>query len=237
MLQNVDPVRHRIDIPLKYRTPFPNVVFDRWFATLKERHAAAVYAVLHDRAYHSPDRGVKASYSAISEWTSLDWRVVKACIKELRRLGLVHKSRSRKWEVPLAKLNELEGKYTPIPRVLIQKYIPAYHNSALLLVLLKFQNINWLDYCWPGTKTLASKLNWSETRVRDAIGEMSDVKKWKRRGTELPHPLSGTYRQENGRWLNHYRVRAVRYEARDEIRTVRFSSRFGKAFDLPVPSR
>jgi hypothetical protein len=141
-------MRHEIRIPKQYWTPFPNVLFERRFATLKQKHAAAVYAILHDRAYRDPDRVVKATYTDISEWASLDWRVVKACIRELRRRHLVQKLGSRTWEIPLANLDLTKGNWTPVPRLLIQEYIPTYHNSVLLLALLRAHHFHWLDHCW-----------------------------------------------------------------------------------------
>lgn len=228
---------NRVNIPKNYWTPFPNGIFDEQFKNLEGKNTAAVYAVLYDRAYHDRSRGVKASFSDISRWTDLDARVVKECLEELRRCGLVHKSKSRKriWKVPAASVDLSAGNWTPVPRMLVQEYIPEYHNSVLLLQFLRIQHYRWMDYCYPGWTALAEKMNWSETRVRDAIEFMSDVKKWKKR-THRPHPLSSKLKptKDDDRMRHDYRVRAVRYESsapRDKI--IRLSSRFSEHFHIP----
>ena len=99
-------------------TGFEEFVFD-WS---RERHFASLD---YDSAYHSPDQVVKASYTDISKWTNLDARVVQTCLRELQHLRLVHKLDGRSWEVPLANLDMKEGHWTPVPRLLINRYIPA----------------------------------------------------------------------------------------------------------------
>ena len=236
--QNVGPMFliPRVRIPNGEWTPFRNEIFDKWFGRLKEKNAAAVYAVLYDRAYHNRTSAVKASFSDLSKWTGLDTRMVKNCLTELRHLDLIHKSKShrRTWKVPLAIVDLQEGNWTPVPRLLIHSYIPKYRNAVLLLSILRFHSLNWLDFCWVRTETLGKKIGWSETRVRYAMTEMSDVRKWRAKQTHLPHPLSWWLHQETHQWR--HRVRAVRYGRRTKKskRTVRLSSRFAKAFGVPI---
>lgn len=235
MLNRVTP---RVRIPRGECTPFRNEILDKWFPRLKEKNGAAVYAVLYDRAYQNGNSVVKASFSDLSKRTGLDARVVKKCLKELRELNLIHKSKSdkRTWRVPLAKFDLLDGNWTLVPRLLIQRYIPIYHNAVLLLSILRIQSFQWLDYCWARTETLGKKMGWSETRVRYAMTEMSDVKKWRAKRTGLPRPLSWWFYQKTNEWR--YRVRAVRYErlTKRSQPTVRLSRRFSNAFDIPILS-
>lgn len=226
----------RVRIPDEEWTPFANEIFDEWFGRLREKSAAAVYAVLYDRAYHNQNSAVKASFNDLSNWTRLDTRVVKKCLEELQHLSLIHEStsRNRLWKVHLAKFSLPDGNWTPVPRLLIRHYLPLYRNSVLLLLILRLHGFQWLNHCWARTETLGLKMGWSETRARYAMTEMSDFKKWRANGTELPHPLSWWRDQETQQWR--YRVRAVRYERRGEksTPTVRLSTRFSKAFGIPI---
>jgi hypothetical protein len=229
-------VTPRVLIPDAEWTAFPNEIFDKWFGRLKEKNGAALLTVLYDRAYHNRSATVKASFSELSKWTGLDTRVVKRCLTELREFNLVHKSKSHKrtWEVPLAKLDLEDGNWTPVPRLLIDSYIPAYRNAVLLLSILRIQSYQWLNYCWARTETLGKKMGWGETRTRKAMTEMSDEGKWKARRTHLPHPLSWKPSERTGRWQSH--VRAVRYESRTDRGkpTVRLSSEFSKRFEVAI---
>ncbi|HXJ89473.1 MAG TPA: helix-turn-helix domain-containing protein [Candidatus Binatia bacterium] len=231
-------VTPRVRIPDDEWTAFRNEIMEVWFRRLKEKSAAAVFTVLYDLAYHNRDSYVKGSFSDLSEWTGLDTRTVKKCLRELRQLKLIRKSKSRKrtWKVPLANVDLGDGNWTAVPRLLIQHYIPVYHKAVLLLSILRIHCLKWKNYCWARTETLGKKMGWGETRTRYAMTEMSSVEKWKAKRTrrDLPHPLSWWKSEKSGYWQ--YRVRAVRYERRTKKSkpTVRLSSHFSKAFDIPI---
>ncbi len=227
----------RILIPDGYWTPFRNEILNGRLQTLKEKNAAAVYVVLYDRAHHNRVPEVKASYTDIAKWAGLDPRVVKDCVRELRHRNLIHKSKSRRhvWKVPLAKLDLKNGNFTPVPRILIQKYIPVYHNAVLLLQVLRTQSMQWCDFGWASTRTLGQKMGWSETRARYAMMVLSSDKKWEALETGLPRPGSWWKSKRTGKW--HYHVRAVRYESRPTKRsqpTVRLRHEFAKEFGVPI---
>jgi hypothetical protein len=224
-------------------TAFRNEIFEEELADLKENNAAALYAVLYDRACHNKVPIVKATITELSKWAGVDARVAANCVKELRRESLIHKKsgsvdRSRtqlpRWKVPLAKPDLRHGGWTPVPRILMQQYIRAYPNAVLLLLLLRFQSMSWKDYCWPGVPKMSSLMGWSPTRVRDALKIMATDEEWDSLGNDLLRPLSVTRRPYKGRLVAHYRVRVVRYEADKQGRKiVRISRRFRKHFTIP----
>lgn len=218
--------------------PFRNEIFEQ-FGKLKERNAAAVYAVLYDRAFHSRTGAVRASFSDIARWTNLEARSVKKCLAELLDRKLVRKSKSRKrtWKVPLAKFDLRNGDWTPVPRLLIREYIACYPNAVLLLLILRIQSRKQLNYCWATSKGLGEMINWSESRTRTAMQVMSDDDKWKARNSDIPRPLSWWKHRETEEWR--HRVRAIRYVkgTTENQWYVRLSTLFGEAFNLPVLSR
>ncbi len=232
--------KHRVLMEEGDWTPFRNEIFDNWGGKLQAHNAAALYAVLYDRAYHHARQLLKpivsAAYSDLANWSGLDSRVVKMCLKELRDKGLVHKekagtkgSRTDKpvWKVPLATRFLTQGgvTWTPVPRFLVREYIPVYANSVLLLFMLRFQSYNWLDKSWPGILAISGKCNWSESRVREALEKMSDRQLWKKIA-KLPRPLT---RKPQEKGSTHSTVRAVRYENGE---TVRPRKEFAKYFGI-----
>jgi hypothetical protein len=165
----------------------------------------------------------------------MDERVVKKCLAELLRKELIRKIRSgvRRsrinkdlWTVPLAVVDLKQDSWTPIPRVLIQKYLPADPNTVLLPLLLYYQHMNWLNYSWVGVRTLSKRLNWSASRVRDSLRSMFDQDAWYSQN-ELQWPLRcRVVKNEKGERRRRFRVRAVHYYQTGKKRFVRLSAAF-----------
>jgi hypothetical protein len=82
-----------------------------------------------------------------------------------------------------------------------------------LLVLLRHQHIRWINHCWAGVHRLGSILNWSPSRVRNALHTMGYDGKWKQQQTGLPRPLDITWHTNSeGVSRRHFRVLAIRYK-------------------------
>jgi hypothetical protein len=230
---------NRIEIANQYWTPFRNEVFKETLSGLAEKCAAAVYLFLYDNAYHDPSKRVAATLRQLAEWVNTDERVVRTCLEELRVKGFARKVtegvlRSRVnldvWEVPLATFDLTQEQWTPVPRVLIQKYLPAFAGSPLLPMLLYHQHLSWNNICWPGVTTLSKRLNWSATRVNDSLRTMFDPDTWYSRYPELQRPLRCIPVKTNGKWRRRFRVRAVYYDRSGRKPIVRISTGFQKAF-------
>jgi DNA-binding MarR family transcriptional regulator len=117
---------YRVQIPKGQWTPFRNEVFAKELGNLEENRAAALYLFLYDRAYHRPSNAVAATVSELARSVNMDQRIIKKCLRELRKNGLIQKirsgirrSRTRKdvSKVPLAMLDLKQDSWTPIPRV------------------------------------------------------------------------------------------------------------------------
>jgi hypothetical protein len=239
------PKKWTVLIPKKYWSPFPNDIFERWLKNLKESHASALYARLHDRAYHRSPPVIKGTVEDFAEWMQLDLVSVKACAEELQETKLIRLRRtfggSRKqkkskkhrrphWKVPVASLELEDGRWFPVPRFIVRKYIPAYPNAILLVLLLMHHNYHHEDYVFPGIQRLSYLLGWRSIRVKE-IETMSNGKKWEALKTGLPRPLTLKLGRQGYKWLTHYRVRAIRYKiGGDGSRTVRMTKRFAEMF-------
>jgi len=239
-------IDYRVRISEDHWTPFRNEIFENWPGDLRQRDAAAFYALMYDRAFHRSSPIVKATLTDLSEWSRLEPHVVRACLKELNEKQLIHAekgslydaTRKHLWGVPLATVDLKLGWWTPVPRFLIHEYIPAYPNSVLLLLLLHYQHSNWIDSCWSGALRLSKQIGWPEDRVRRALNTMSIPAEWKALGTHLPTPLarSSEFNPDYGRNVTLYRVRAVRYEKlAEQPATVRLRKFVRKKFNVPSP--
>ena len=234
-------MKYLVDIPEADWTAVLNQVFEEELRDLKQRHSAALYLHLYDWAYHRPSGSIRATVAQISRRSGIDHRVVKKCMTELTKNGLIRRvgkgvKRSRtetdEWDVPLASVDLREGNWTPVPRNLIRKYA-AYPNSVLLPLLIYFQNKSKRNYCWVGVPKLSALLNWSETRVRDSLRNMFNKEDWLSRHPELPWPLQcEIVKTQEGQNRRQFRVRAIQYDGEGRKAVMRLSTSFRRAFDM-----
>jgi hypothetical protein len=230
---------YRVQIPKAQWTPFRNEVFAEKLGDLEENRAAALYVFLYDRAYHRPSKAVATTVRELSRWLNMDPRVVQKCLHELSKNGLIRKIRSGVprsrinkdvWKVPLSAVDLKEDSWTPIPRVLIQKYLPADPNAVLLPVLLYHQHLSWNNYCWVGVTTIRKRLNWSASRVRDSLRSMFDENAWYSLHPDLQWPLRRILvKNDKGERRRHFKVRAVHYDRTGKKPFIRLSAAFQNA--------
>jgi hypothetical protein len=237
----------RILIPPESWTPIQTDVFVEVLPYLHQKRAALLYFVLYDRARHSPTGLVAASVAELARWSDLNVRTVNNCLTELRenkfvlrkKTGTKH-SRIHKpcWFVPLAKFSPSTASWVPVPRFLIRRYCQRYPGAVILLVLLRHQHIHWLNHCWPGVYRLGKILDWSPSRVRNALHTMGYEGPWKRQQTGLPRPLEITWRTNpRGESRRHFRVLAIRYNKGKKRGRPTFSIApdFATFFKIPAP--
>lgn len=238
------PPKYRILIPDDRWTPFRNEIVDKALALLELNRSAVVYLALYERAWHRPKRVVCASRAQIARWTNTEERGVRGCLLELRNKGLlvrrrqgIKHSRIRTpcWYVPLADFVLGEAEWFPVPRFLVTKYCREFPNAVLLPVLVRYQHLGWLNFSWVGAPTLAERLNWSESRVRDALRTMAHKHLWSSLGTGLPRPLEILYaKTKTGEDRRRFRVRALWYRRVSKkgggYSTVKVSEEFAKRF-------
>jgi hypothetical protein len=235
--------RKHVLIPNGYWTPFRDELFTNWLADFRENDSVAIYALLYDRACHNSDGSVRATLDDLAEWSGLDLHDVEACTKELRNKRLIkcHRKRAdgkrrppQKWTVPLAGPELNKTGWTPVPRFIFQKYIPAYRDSVLLLLLLRYQNWYRQNYVYPGLRKLTDGFGWTKSRTVNAIMTMSDSKRWKNLKTGLLRPLTAQLQPVGKVSLMHFHVRAVVYEdSAEEFPIVRVAKTFARKFNIP----
>jgi hypothetical protein len=231
--------KYRIQIPSTRWTPLRRYVINNVFQRLREKRAALAYIILYDRAWHNENR-VSATITELSRWTGMNERTAVKCIEELEEKGLIVRIQPGVahshvnvpcWRVPLSEFALGEREWTPVPRFVITRYLPAFPNAVLLVVILHYQHIGWENKCWAGVRTLCRRTGWSEIRVRRALRIMGHEGIWKKQGINLPWPMEINYSQDGRK--RRYRVRAVLYKRVPQgFAVVEVSSEFRKKFEI-----
>lgn len=240
--------QYKVRIPSNTVTYFQKSVFERVLLQTHQRHAALVYCVMYDRAWHKESKSFTATQRQIVEWTGLDSKTVSSCIRALlqsefiTRRGGTLRSRSDKpiWEVPAARFNMLVKGWVAVPRFLVTEYLPVYPNAVLLLHLLYFHsklNLNW-TWVSPWKLYLQSHC-WSQKRIYAALAVMSNKGKWRELKTGLPQPLlRNTMKTITDQiWRRHYRVRCIvfAHHEKQKKRLVYLHPAFAKHFGISAP--
>jgi len=213
------PAKSVIAIPIERWTPVRHEILDELLAKLEQKRAAFLYLFFYDRAWHRDSRKVSATMAQLSRGTGMDERTLAKCVEELERKKLIKRVREGvqhshinkpRWRVPLSEFWLNDGNWTPVPRFLITRYCKAFPNAVLLVYLLRYQHMKWLNKSWVGVTTLCKRTGWSPTRVRRALHIMAHKHSWEKQGIRLPQPLELGYHHHHER--RHFRVRAVWYE-------------------------
>jgi hypothetical protein len=209
----------RIFYPANSWIPVHSDVFEKVFPRLKERLAAHLYMAMYERASQVRSREFAMNLRDLSELIKCDPRTARKCIIELVGKGFVkmvdegraNRSRTDKprFRVPLVESELAEGRWVPVPRFLVTRYLPEFPGSLLLIVLLSFQHINWNDHCWMSAQLLGTITKWKRRTIYHALNLMGHRHRWEKLRTGLPWPLEIRY---SGDWeRRHFSVRAVQY--------------------------
>lgn len=209
----------RILFPPDSWMPVQNDVFTQVFPALEKHRAPHLYMAMYERARRSQTGKFAANLQDLSELIDCDPRTARNCVIELCQKGFVKMvyqggaARSRtdkpKFRVPLAELDLAPGGWAPIPRFLVNRYLPAFPGSLLLIVLLHIQHFRWQTHSWVGVTGLRKITKWRPRTIYRALNLMGHRKRWEQLRTGLPWPLRITYSPDGK--TRHFSVRAVRY--------------------------
>jgi len=229
-----------------YSNPFRKVR-----SLARKPHYQVIYLALYTACFHRTSKQERLSVADISRATGIDARTVQRDLVWLQESGDIKlveegtpKSRSERgkpvWHVPLAKF-KMESRrrggrgtvrWTPVPRFIIEKYVPLYPRAILLPVLQYIQQWQrrrgfYKDHAqritgWPrrtvfrALETLAKANNW-----RDEFG----LSRW-----ELPCPLEVSTEEFKFR----LRFLDTQWEAKRGMTRIALTSEFRKYF-APEP--
>jgi hypothetical protein len=111
--------------------------------------------------------------------------------------------------------------WVPVPSFIITGYLPVSNACTLLPLILYYQNMRKLNFCWASALELSLRVGWftpSRNRIYAALSLLSNEKKWKKLGNGLPLPFSIARApgSKPDTWNRHYRVRAVSYDPKNK---------------------
>jgi hypothetical protein len=194
------PGNQSVCIPSNQVTYLPNNLITEMLPQLVNGpNLSHVFLNFYSRAWHNPEKTVRASWIQLAKWTNLDYRAVQACVRELEKLGFVTRIMSGTahsridlptWGVSAAsELDLRRGNWFAVPTFIIRRYMRAHRACAVLVPLLYFQNLQKLNASWPSARTLAELLGWAKGRAYEALHLLGTEEKWEQLGTGLPRPL------------------------------------------------
>jgi hypothetical protein len=232
----------RIRIGARHWTAVATKVFEDVLPMIRRHHAATVFLALYHRAWHMKRKKIRASLKNVSDWTGLDYRTVRECLKYLewkrfiicRSPGTLRSSSDVPvWEIPATKFNMKKEGWVPVPSFIFTDYLLAHSACQLLPLLLYYQNMRKLNECFPSVSTLRRMLGcWSERMVYDALKLL--IGDWDLLGTGLPVPVEIARRSKVGLRNRYYSVRAVYYdyETMGDLPVLFLTKEFSKVFNI-----
>jgi hypothetical protein len=177
-----------------YTHPFKRVVPRR-----NKPHLQIVYAVLYSACFHKEKKLARLSDMDIARLTGVDWRTVQEDLFWLSESGdiLVEEEGRSKgrtssgktlYSVPLAKFDIRKQHFTPVPKFIVQHYVPAYPGAILLPVLQYVQQWRRFDGYW--VQRVHEITGWPLRTIYRSLKVLGDYHTWH---VEQDHEPEGTY--------------------------------------------
>jgi len=131
-------------------------------------HLQIVYTALYRACFHKMKKMVKLSDMDVSRRTGIDWRTVQRDLFWLTQSGDIEvvkedHSRARRsgektlWSVPLANFDMKKQHFTPVPKFVVDHYVPVYPRAILLPVLQYIRQWRRWNGYWGGAR---GRYNW-----------------------------------------------------------------------------
>jgi len=154
---------------------------------MNKPHLQIVYAVLYGACYRNRQKIARLSDMDVSRRTGIDWRTVQRDIHWLTESGDIEMvsegySKARRsdgktvWSVPLANFDTKEQYFTPVPKFVVDHYVPASPRAILLPVLQYVRQWRRYDGYW--LQRVQDTTGWPLRTIYRAFGVLADQHKW-----------------------------------------------------------
>lgn len=181
-------------------------------------HRQIVYTALYSACFHKQKKMARLSLMDIARRTGIDWRTVKSDLFWLGHLGLIKvekegRSKSRKsrgktlWSVPLANFDMEKQHFTPVPKFIIENYVPAYPRAIVLPVLQYIRQWRSRDDYW--VTNVGKITGWPLRTNYRALKVLGDYHEWNKQidaddedDFALPYPIEVKAQKFNLRYLD-----------------------------------
>jgi hypothetical protein len=190
-------------------------------------HLQIVYTAVYSACFHKMKKMVKLSVMDISRRTGIDWRTVQLDLFWLTQSGDIEvvkegRSKARRsgektlWSVPLATFDMRKQHFTPVPKFVVDHYVPVYPRAILLPVLQYIRQ--WRRYNGYWVERVGDTTGWPKRTIYRVLKELGDQHKWGgKKDTDpdviyhLPCPIEVREQRFHLRYLNFhgYRGRSI----------------------------
>jgi hypothetical protein len=191
--------------------------FRRHVPRVNKPHLQIVYCFVYSACFHKQKKMAKLTVMDIARGTGTDWRTVQQDLFWLGESGDIKvvregRSKSRKfrdkpeWSVPLAEFDMKQQHFTPVPKFVIEQYLPAYPRAILLPVLqYVFQ---WRRRGGYWVTHVQETTGWPLRTIYRALGVLGNLHQWSKQihadhedESALPYPIEVKEQKLNLRYL------------------------------------
>jgi hypothetical protein len=165
---------------------------------MNKPHLQIVYAAVYSACFHKIRKMVKLSDMDVSRRTGIDWRTVQHDLFWLQQSGDIEmviegRSKARRsskkalWSVPLAKFDMKEQHFTPVPKFVVDHYVPAYPRAILLPVLQYVRQ--WRKYNGYWVERARDATGWPTRTIYRALEVLGDERRWRGKNDNDPDEM------------------------------------------------
>jgi hypothetical protein len=154
---------------------------------MSKPHLQTIYSVLYSACYRNRKKIARLSDMDVARRTGIDWRTVQRDLFWLTQSGDIEivsegRSKSRRsnqktlWSVPLATFDMKKQHFTPVPKFVVDHYVPAYPRAVLLPVLQYVRQWRRYDGYW--VERVHDTTSWSMRTIYRALNVLGDCHLW-----------------------------------------------------------
>jgi DNA-binding transcriptional ArsR family regulator len=192
--------------------------FRRHVPRVNKPHLQIVYSFLYSACFHKRKKLAKLSVTDIARGTGIDWRTVKRdlfWLEQSHRIEEEREGRSRSrtsagkslWSVPLADFDMKTQHFTPVPKFIVEKYVPVYPRAIILPVLQYVRQ--WRSRAGYWVENAQATTGWPLRTIYRALGVLGNLHQWSKQihadhenKSALPYPIEVKEQKLNLRYLD-----------------------------------
>jgi hypothetical protein len=185
---------------------------------MNKPHLQIVYTALYSACFQRRKKMVRLSDMDVSRRTGIDWRTVQHDLFWLTQSGDIQvvsegRSKARRYSektlysVPLATFDMKKQHFTPVPKFVLDHYVPVYPRAILLPVLQYVRQWRRWNGYW--VERARDATGWPMRTIYRALKELADERKWVEKNDPdpegmytMPRPIEVAGQKLRIRYLN-----------------------------------
>ena len=162
---------------------------------MNKPHLQIVYSALYSACYRTRKKIARLSDMDVARRTGINWRTVQRDLYWLTQSGDIEvvtegRSKARRsdgktvWSVPLANFDTEKQHFTPVPKFVVDHYVPAYPRAILLPVLQYVRQWQRWNGYW--VQRVQDTTGWPLRTIYRALEVLGDERRWRGRNDNDP---------------------------------------------------